>query len=487
MVKASIFDLDGNEVVSQRVKLHTVYPGHDRVEREYSELRAGVYAVIRNALDHFEPGAKAINGIGVTGQANGLYLFDARGNPLSRAILSSDMRAKKLVEQWNEDGTYLRILPKTRQALWAGQTAVLMSWFARYGPEILNEAETCVTAMDYVRYLLTGEFCMEETQRSSMSIVDLNTGLLSEEVALELGIKSCLGKFPEKVVGSTEICGKVTREAAKYTGLQEGTPVSGGLIDTAACLISQGITEEEMLGMIVGTWGINAYISRENIVSKDIFSAFNYCIPGYRLILEGSATSAVNLEWYIEEFLRPIGGNVCSYEEINRMVEVSDFRENLIFLPFLYGSNVGVKAKAAFVGLKAEHTKANMLRSIFEGVAFCHLYHTERLLKFRNMPSTVRIAGGAAKSKVWMQMFADVLGVKIEVSKAGELGALGAAMTAGVGMNAYGSMEEAAKRIERIDTVYEPREAFHALYRKKYRLYKKLVQCLDEIWDEMDS
>ena len=242
-----------------------------------------------------------------------------------------------------------------------------------------------------------------------------------------------------------------------------------------------------MLGMIVGTWGINAYISRENIVSKDIFSAFNYCIPGYRLILEGSATSAVNLEWYIEEFLRPIGGNVCSYEEINRMVEVSDFRENLIFLPFLYGSNVGVKAKAAFVGLKAEHTKANMLRSIFEGVAFCHLYHIERLLKFRNMPSTVRIAGGAAKSKVWMQMFADVLGVKIEVSKAGELGALGAAMTAGVGMNAYGSMEEAAKRIERIDTVYEPRETFHALYRKKYRLYKKLVQCLDEIWDEMDS
>lgn len=487
VAKVAIYDPSGHEICSCGERMDTLTPRPDYCERDTCQIKCCIYNAIKATLKKSGIDAADIAAIGVTGQANGLYMFDRWGNPTYPAILSSDMRAKEFIKKWNEDGTLDKILPMTRQILWAGQTSALVAWFSKYEPEVLDKTDVFVTAKDYARYLLTGRFCLETTELSSTSMMDLNTRKLSKDIAEILGISKYIGKFPDKVLESSEIGGYVTQECAGLTGLKAGTPVVGGLIDTSATIISQGIVNEEQLGMIIGTWGVNTFITKRPLYSKNIFSAFYYCLPGYQEILEGSSTSATNQEWFIKTFLKQQGMEFCGYDEINRMVEESQPNNTIIFLPFLYGTNVNIDAKGAFIGLKGGHGIPDLLRAIYEGVVFCHMYHIDRLLEFRSKPNVVRMAGGGARSSAWMQMFADALGACVEVPEAEELGALGVAMAAGVGVGVYKDMYDAVDHCTRIRHTYIPDITKHEYYKKKYAMYCRLIDTLDPIWEDLNE
>ncbi len=487
VAKVAIYTFSGHEICSCGERMDTLTPRADYCERDTCQIKCCIYNAITSTLQKSGVDPADIAAIGVTGQANGLYMFDRYGNPTHPAILSSDMRAKEFIKKWNEDGTLDEIIPITRQILWAGQTSALVAWFAKYDPETLDRTDVFVTAKDYARYLLTGIFCLETTELSSTSMMDLNTRKLSIDIAERLGISKYISKFPEKILESSEIGGYVTEECADITGLKVGTPVVGGLIDTSATIISQGIVNEEQMGMIIGTWGVNTFITKRPLYSKNIFSAFYYCLPGYQEILEGSSTSATNQEWFIKTFLKQQGMEFCGYDEISRMVEESDPYNTIIFLPFLYGTNVSIDAKAAFIGLKGGHGIPDLLRAMYEGVVFCHMYHIDRLLEFRNKPKVVRMAGGGARSSAWMQMFADALGASVEVPEAEELGALGASMAAGVGVGIYKDMYDAVEHCTHIRHVYMPDMMKHEYYKKKYKMYCRMITALDPIWEDLNE
>ena len=160
-----------------------------------------------------------------------------------------------------------------------------------------------------------------------------------------------------------------------------------------------------------------------------------YCVPGYWLITEASATSASNLEWMISTLMSGEQAEAqakgCSvYSLANQMVAgVAPADSDVLFLPFLYGSNEGPGASACFLGLHGWHGKEHMLRAVYEGVVFSHKTHVDRLLGRRGPAAAARIAGGAVKSDVWVQMFADVLQLPIELTAGEELGAMGAAIS----------------------------------------------------------
>jgi L-xylulokinase len=152
------------------------------------------------------------------------------------------------------------------------------------------------------------------------------------------------------------------------------------------------------------------------------------------------------------------------------------------FLPFLYGSNAGPKASAAFLGLHGWHGRAHMLRAVYEGVVFSHKTHVDRLLGHRAGAQAARIAGGSAKSAVWVQMFADVLQLPIELTACEELGAMGAAICGGVGVGLFGSFEEAVQRMVRVSRTVEPRAEYRQVYAEKYGRYRGLIEALRTAW-----
>jgi L-xylulokinase len=206
-------------------------------------------------------------------------------------------------------------------------------------------------------------------------------------------------------------------------------------------------------------------------------------------MLEGSPTSASNLEWFVREFLqtekqlaKSSGTSVykiCNDAVRNTQPEDTD----IVFVPFLYGSNAGLKAKAVFVGLEGWHKREHIIRAIYEGICFSHRHHIEKIKEVQEPPQAVRIAGGAARSDVWVQMFADVLGMPMEVTAASELGTLGAAMCAGVGVKLLHDFDEAARKMVRVTHRVEPDAAKADVYANKYRLYKKAIRSLAGYWE----
>jgi L-xylulokinase len=340
---------------------------------------------------------------------------------------------------------------------------------------------------DYIRYRLTGEAWAEVTDYSGLNLMNVRDLRYDPDVLSAFGIAGVREKLPP-IRKSGEICGRINRSAAAETGLREGTPVAGGLFDISACAIGTGITTPDTLCLIAGSWSINEYISPAPVQDHDLFMTSAYCIPGYWLITEASATSASNLEWVVSE-LMPLerreaqekGSSV--FDAVNSMVDgIPPEDSEVLFLPFLYGSSAGPKAAGGFLGLHGWHTRAHMLRAVYEGVVFSHKTHVDRLLRHRGEPRAARIAGGAAKSDVWVQMFADVLQLPIELTACEELGAMGAAVCAGVGVGSFGSFEEAVERMVRVSRTVEPRKENSQVYRDKYARYVRHIEALRAAW-----
>lgn len=165
--------------------------------------------------------------------------------------------------------------------------------------------------------------------------------------------------------------------------------------------------------MIAGTWSINEFIRKTPVTNRTVDLNSMFCIPGYYLVEESSPTSAGNMEWFIRNLMgsekegaEAAGGSV--YDITNQWVaSVEPWDSQVIFLPFLNGSNEDPLAKGTFVGLTAYHSKKHMLRAVYEGIVFSHVTHVKKLLKNRKPPKSIRLSGGAANSDVWVQIFAD--------------------------------------------------------------------------------
>ena len=487
VIKAALYDLAGNEVALASSKTEMIMPKPGYTERDANELWEANAQAIASVIRQSGVETSDIAAVSTTGHGNGLYLVDESGDPVYPGIYSTDARAQEYVDRWYANGTFDKVFSKTLQSIWSGQPVALLAWFRDHKPEILQKARWIFMCKDYIRYRLTGEPYAEITDVSGSSLMNVRDVKYDRELLQDFGIEQCQNMLPP-LKYSAEICGYVTKEASERTGLQEGTPVAGGLFDIDACAIATGITDDEKLCIIAGTWSINQYISKQSVASKSLFMTSLYCMPGHWLATEASPTSASNLEWFVTEFLEDqrtpsVEAGKSVYEQCNDLVEsIPPEDSQIIFLPFLYGSNVEADAKACFLGLKGWHHKAHILRALYEGVVFSHKMHTEKLLAYREMPKVARITGGAARSEVWCQIFADVLQIPIEITSGTELGTLGAAMCAGVATGYFPSLESASESMVHVVRTIVPNPEKKAIYEKKYDNYKKTLETLVSLW-----
>lgn len=485
MIKAALYDMKGNEVAISSSKTAMFQPQPGFTERDLEEMWQANVKAIKGVLQKAGVKGEEVAGLSVTGHGNGMYLVKEDGSQAYNGMISTDVRGKDYVIEWQNDGTFEKILPKTMQSVWAGQPTTLLKWFLEHRPDVIEETRWVFMCKDYVRYRMTGEAYGEIADMSGSSLMNVRDVKYDKDLLTDMGLEMIYDKLPP-LRYSSEVCGKITKEVADLTGLKEGTPVAGGCMDIHASAMAVGITDEEKMCVVAGTWSINEYISNKPVVDKDLFMTSIYTMPGYWMILEGSPTSASNLEWFLTEILKDVDlHDQDVYDFSNQCVNcVADEDCGIVFLPFLYASNVNINAKACFIGLSAHHNRDNMLRAVYEGIVFSHKYHIEKLLKYRQAPKSIRIAGGVAKSKVWVQMFANILQLPIEVTDCKELGALGAAICAGVATQAFSGFKEASDEMVKIAYTAQPDPEKFAMYDKKYKRYLKVIDALDGIWGE---
>ena len=490
--KAAIFDEDGRQISVASVPTVTLTPKPGYTEKDLYELWDVNAQAIRNAIEKSGVDPADIAGISFSGAGKGLYMIGHDGKPAYNGIMSTDTRAWAQIEQWYSDGTNKKVYEKTFQEILAVQPVALLKWFKENEPEVLERTKYIFAVKDYIRYCLTGEAYSEYTDCSGGNLVNMVTGKHDKELMALFGLEECYEKLPP-LKYSAELCGTVTEEAAAKTGLLAGTPVAAGMFDVNACGIASGLSDEEQMCMIAGTWSINEFIGRKPITNGTVALNSMFCMPGYFLIEESSPTSAGNMEWFIRNLMnyekeeaKAKGGSV--YDITNEWVASIEPQDSqVIFLHFLNGSIEDALAKATFVGLTAFHNKKHMLRAVYEGIVFSHVTHVKKLLRNREVPKSIRLSGGAANSDVWVQIFADALQIPIDVIADKELGAQGAAMAAGIAAGVYKDYQEAISRTVTITKTIQPRPEYKEIYEEKYAAYRAVIDGLSSAWSHFKN
>ncbi len=491
--KAALYDSLGNElgVASMDTKVLTPYP--DFAERDMEEMWRTNCSVIKNVIEKTKVDVDQIAGVAVCGHGKGLYLWGKDNKPVRNGIISSDNRAWRYVQEWEKNGVQKNVFLKTFQNILPCQAVSILAWMKDHEAEKTKNIQWIFECKDYIRFRLTGKAMAEITDYSGANLVNLKTKKYDCELMELLGLEDLFEALPP-LCASYEICGSITREAANLTGLKEGTPVAGGMFDVNACAIAVNVIDENKLCMIAGTWSINEYIRKEPVLDGKVMLNSIFCIPEYYLIEESSATSAGNYEWFISNLLPELkkqskerGESV--YEILNEMVANVDPNQFCpIFTPFLMGTNVHLNAKASFVGINSFHKREHLIRAIFEGIVFSHKTHFNKLMSTRDKKfDCIRLAGGAAKSDVWSQMFADIIETTVEVVDVGETGTLGCAITAAVAVGEYKDFTDASKNMTRVGKRFIPNETLFRSYRKKFQIYENINNALDAVWDGIQS
>jgi L-xylulokinase len=484
MSKAAVFTLDGRELAVAERPVQVLNPQPGWNERDMNAMWRETADAIREAVEKSGVAPAAIAAIACTGHGNGLYLVDAAGTPVRNAINSTDGRAADIITRWKQDGTATKALAMTAQCVWPAQPNALLAWLRDHEPASLARASAVLFAKDFTRLKLTGESWAELTDMSGSSLMNVVSGQYDDAVLELFGIREFKHLLPP-LKKSHDLCGCLTPEAAAATGLAVGTPVAGGMFDIDACGLASGIVNEEQMSLVSGTWGNNQYIARAPLIDKDLFMTSCYSMPGWFLMLEGSPTSAGNLEWFVAQFpdVMACPNGKSRYAQCDDLVAGlgAPSLDTPVFLPFLYGCNLPSPAPGAFVGLKAKHSRQDMLRAVYEGVVFSHFTHLKRLLQFRPAPASIRFTGGAARSGVWVKMFADCFQIPIEIPAGSELGALGAAIAAAVAIGHYPDYPAAVRAMTRIAQRCEPDPALGGIYQQKFSRYLATATALAAI------
>ena len=481
VIKAVIFDLDGNEIARAGEEGRSRKPKPGYVERDMDELWTNASNVIRTCVSRAKIEPKDIVGIGCAGHGNGLYALDNNDKPVI-GIQSIDTRANDLVEQWRREDRGVKAREICGQEPWVSQTPTLLSWLKKHDSSTFQRIDTAFFIKDYLSFRLTGVKRSELSDMSGAGLINLSNRNYDRNLLDLYELSDHMRIFPP-AVDSSDIVGSVTKQAALETGLCEGTPVAAGLFDVVASALGSGVSETGQASIIAGTWSVNQVIIETLKLSSPIFMFSTFDKTRY-LAMENSATSAVNLEWLVNNiFPGKEGDDTSPFDVCGALAEaIEPSLSDPIYHPFLYGNAVDGSAKASFLGLAGWHTAGHVVRAVLEGVAFGHRQHLENLRSAGISINNAILSGGGSRSNYWPQIFADVLQIPISVSHSHETGALGAAIAAGTGVGIFKDFNHGTSAMVRVNRHYQPNVGLSKFYNERYRLYHDSELALRPIW-----
>lgn len=478
--KCVIYDDAGTVVAASSAHIPMRTGSQGETERDANAIWEENSRLIARVVKDAGLDARLIACVGLCGYGGGLGMLDAAGEPAAPFIVSTDSRATDLLLHMQRNGISEKLYARTLQQAWAGQPVVLLPWYKGHCPEIYRRCAHIVMIKDYVRYRLTGRLATEWTDASAANFLNMRTRRFDPEIFRLLEIEEKFACLPDALLRPGDIAGHVTEAAAAQTGLCAGTPVAAGLYDATACSLASDIMDTDTLCLVVGTWSIAGHLAGTLEECEGGNTTLMSYLDDAYFKEESSPTSASNLNWFVAQFyqkmLDPARGGVLA--QCDGIVEAIDPKDSdVVFLPYLYGSNSFTGGRGAFFNMTGAGTSEHMLLAVYEGVLFSMRQHIDDLYP-GGMPVLARLSGGASRSRVWSQMLADTLDMPIEVMESDELGVLGSAICAGVACGAYPDYRSAAAAMTRVRTRYAPRPDRPAVYREKYAAYKRAVEAV---------
>ena len=490
--KAVLVDTQGKTHASAFQPYPIHYPRPDWAEQEPEDWWHAVATTTRQVLDRSGVDPADVLAMVHTTQMLGIVPMGKEKQPLRRAIIWLDGRASREAERLMRKFLSPKIFAAAAGAALTGKDGLpKLLWLQANEPHIYNGMTHFLDVNGYLTFRATGEMVFEWSCASAFCL-DLNKrdwmGWLIRYIGLDQA------KFPP-LVRSTDQVGGLTAGAAQECGLLEGTPVFGGAGDAPGAAVGSGAVSEGEGHIYLGTSGWVGVVTEKTPTGRHGVVAIHSADPAKALLFSEMETAGACLKWIADEFYRheqadPGIPNVYALmdEDVERIPPGSDF---LVCTPWMYGERSPVAdtwVRSTFFNLSADHTREHMLRAVYEGVAYNLRWMIDIVEKHFGFPlPNLRVIGGGALGTPWMQIIADVTGRRVEtVAQPQEAGAVGAALTAAVGLGLYPGFD-ALKQVVRVEHRFEPQPCNAEIYDCLYDTYRNIYGCLRRLYRQVNE
>ena len=417
-----------------------------------------------------------VAGIGFGGQMHGLVALDQEDRVIRPAILWNDGRTGEETDYLNQVIGKERLSGYTANIAFAGFTAPKILWMKKHEPENFVRICRIMLPKDYIAYKLSGSFCTDVSDASGMLLLDVKNRCWSKEMLEICGLRE--EQLP-KLYESSQAVGTLRPELAEELGLPETVKIIAGAGDNAAAAVGTGTVGEGMCNISLGTSGTIFISSREfRVDDNNALHAFAHADGHYHLM--GCMLSAASCnKWWSEEILK-------TADFAGEQADIEKLGENRVFyLPYLMGERSphnNPDARAMFIGMSMDTTRADMTQAVLEGVAFGLRDSLEVAKSLGIKLERTKICGGGAKSPLWKRIIANVMNLKVDVIESEEGPALGGAMLAAVGCGVYPSVEAIARKLVKVVETIEPEPELAAKYEERYQEFRRIYPTVKELF-----
>lgn len=473
-VKLLLMDKDGNirKIVSKEYPLY--FPKDGWSEQNPTDWFNKTIEGLKELLDGSDK--KDVKGISFGGQMHGLVTLDENDEVIRPAILWNDGRSENQTAYLNTKIGKDKLSEYTANIAFAGFTAPKILWMAENEPEKFSKISKIMLPKDYLAYMLSGSFCTDVSDASGMLLMDVKNRCWSKEMLSICGITE---NMLPKLYESYDVVGTLKEEIAKELGVDSTVKVIAGAGDNAAAAIGTGTVNDGACNISLGTSG-TVFISSDKFCVDEFNALHSFAHSNGKYHLMGCMLSAASCnQWWCADIL---GSKDFAGEQEN----ICKLGENKVFyLPYLMGERSPHNnpfARAMFIGMSMDTSRADMTQAVLEGVAFALRDSFEIARKLGVKISRSKICGGGAKSNLWKTIIANVLNIEIEEIENEQGPALGGAILAAVGCGEFKSVEEAAEKIVKVKGVIKPQADLVEKYEEKYQKFKKIYPTVKELF-----
>lgn len=478
-VKLLLVDEHGQILNSVTKEYPLEFPQPGWSQQAPEDWRSAVLEGIPQLLKGFD--SSLVAGIGCGGQMHGLVVLDENDRVIRPAILWNDGRTSRQVEYLNEVVGKETLSRLTANIAFAGFTAPKLLWMRDNEPENFARISKIMLPKDYINYVLTGVHCCDYSDASGMLLLDVEHKCWSEEMLSICGIT--LEQMP-KLFESYQVVGTVTPELSQTLGIPDTVKVVAGAGDNAAAAVGTGVVGSGGCNISLGTSGTIFISSKEfGVDPHNALHAFAHADGGWHLM--GCMLSAASCnKWLCDDILK-----TTDYEAEQKDITPDKLGNNHVyFLPYLMGERSPINdtnARGTFIGMTMDTSRSDLVQAVLEGVAFAIRDSFEVATSLGISIPKTKICGGGSKSPLWRTIFANVLGIPLELLKTEQGPGYGGAILAMVGCGQYESVQAAVDDLVEVASVVEPEAELTKRYEARYQQFRKLYPALKDTFAQL--
>jgi xylulokinase len=474
--KAVVFDEDGALLAMGLREYPVLLPQPGWAEQDIEAVWELALESMGEAIAR--AGVREVAAIGLSVHGEAVTPVDASLQPLRPTILGMDTRTDAQNEWLRERFGARTLFECTGMPVHTINTLPKLLWIREHEPEVWAAADRFLLVEDFLIGRLTGQPAISTCLASRTQLFDLAAGRWSAEIldALELDP----ARLAEIAPSGTEV-GRLSAELTQRLGLSAAPGVVTGGHDQACGALGVGLTEPGLAMVSTGSAVVSAPLYEGNI------SVYRATVPDLFLAMTLNHSGGLALRWFRDEFCEPqlARANEAGTDAYDIILEgASPDPTGLLVLPHLSGAGTptfDTASMGAILGLTFSTTRTDLAKAILEGLTYELRLNLDLLRDGGVAIEVLRAIGGGARSRLWLQLKADITGIPVITPRITEAAAFGAALLAGVGGGLWPSAADGAERFLELTDTYEPDPARHAAYSQLFEHYREVYPAVAPI------